>query len=270
MSAIDVFPRRPVRLTMYRTSLWSRTWRTVAFLVFMAVFIADAIYCVPDLFDDLTLGATAVRSPRALVGEGGKCETNRGLTDCAFDAIYQVGGQQMTRRLHYLAVFQSVDDHTQFEVDYDRADPTRISTSWGRGSLLINRILTQAAALAVFLLVLAWPVLELRRGLRVRRVARGIAADGKPVAARFLKVVPQRNFADVRFAWTDPLDGAERRDSTRMLPGMQPFWLDRNKETMLALAKPGVGAHLLDAKLQTINLTPAERAAVLATAPVAA
>jgi hypothetical protein len=266
MNAIDVFPRRPLKISPVGSSLWPGFVPVLAFFGFLAAIGFEIFYYNPQLIDDYRLANAAAPSPRASISPGGRCTRhNYILTDCDFTVRYSVDNKPMTQTMHYIALVQTVDDTSPLTVGYDPADPTHITTSWGR-DLLVSRIATQVVALLLLALLLFGGVYEMRRRLRARAAAAAISQDAKPIAARFLKAHPTRHVTDISFAWTDPADGMEKRGNTRMARGMRPFWLDAGKQTMLALAAPGGKAQLLDDKLRTVALTDAERQAVLRTA----
>jgi hypothetical protein len=48
---------------------------------------------------------------------------------------------------------------------------------------------------------------------------------------------------------------------------MEPFWLDAEHKTMLAIASPKGKAYLLDANFEVTNFTPEERRELMQLAP---
>ena len=89
-----------------------------------------------------------------------------------------------------------------------------------------------------------------------------MARDPRPVIADFLRAMPSKKFATVHFAWTDPETKVTRRDSTRLPGRTEPFWLNGQRKTMLALAGSDGRAHLHDQNLGPAVLTDEERAAL--------
>ncbi len=257
-NVLDVFPRRPLKLRSHGTSLRPDLWVLGVLLVFVVMMFFDFRDQMPALIDDLRLqGATP--AVQAGVGEGGKCETNRGLTTCDFSAQYRTAdGRDLERRLHYSTLFQEVDDKQPFTVRYDPRAPGHISSSWGV-RLLPNRLLAQLLALALLGLVLIGGGWEIAWRYRSRKSLQLAGAQPTPIVARFVKVHPSRGHADLRFKWTYPATGIEQEDKTRFGRGVQPFWLDAAKTQMLALASPDGHAHLLDAGLREVGLTDEER-----------
>jgi hypothetical protein len=79
---------------------------------------------------------------------------------------------------------------------------------------------------------------------------------------RFVRVAPSKKFATVHFSWTDPATNATHKDATRLPGRKEPFWLDGQRKTMLALAGPDGHAHLLDQALGPTVLSEEKRAAL--------
>jgi len=270
MSVVSTFPRRPLQLS----SLPSKRigWLPVlAYLLFGFGLVADCLYVVPPLIDDALLGASAKLARQAAVTPGGKCTVSRGvLTDCHFEVVFQPeGGQQIQKPLRYFALFQTIDDQVPFRLYYDPANPQRVSTSWGQ-DLLINRLASQVVALAIMVGSLVYFPLAYRRNLQLRRSLLAMATAPRPVVARFIRMKASRAFAMLHFTWTDPETGASHRDSSRLSATADPFWLDQEHKTLLALAGPDGRAHALDQWLRPAVLTDEERQALAQAPPTTA
>jgi hypothetical protein len=97
------------------------------------------------------------------------------------------------------------------------------------------------------------------RSLQLRKSLLAMVRAPRPAEAQFIRVRPSRDFATVYFTWTDPDTGAARRDSSRLPGTAQPFWLDRERKTFLALAGPDGHAHALDQWLGPVVLSDEER-----------
>jgi hypothetical protein len=77
-----------------------------------------------------------------------------------------------------------------------------------------------------------------------------------------VRVAPSKKFATVHFSLTDPATNATHKDATRLPGRKEPFWLDGQRKTMLALAGPDGHAHLLDQALGPTVLSEEKRAAL--------
>ncbi len=270
MSVIDVFPRRPLELTAHesarRTVFFRRVLMPAFILGVVAILVADLVYVVPDLVDDYRLATTGTLAANAGIAEGGTCQSGSVivLTSCTFDAVYgPIDGRMRKTPIVYIALFQSIDQRLPFSVRYDAAAPDHVSTSWGV-ALRTNRTLTQAGALVLFGGFAVAGALAVRGWLRRARTLRAVAREPIPSAARPLRVRPVSGGAWIDFAWSDPRTGAPRTDSPRFPAGVDPYWLDAGKTTLLALVSPDGRGYLLDMALAAVKLTESERAAVAA------
>jgi hypothetical protein len=126
--------------------------------------------------------------------------------------------------------------------------------------MLLNRIIAQITAVALVVGLLGAVALSYLSAVVTRRSLLAMASNPRPVIVDFVRVAPTKNFATVHFTWTDPETNSTRRDSTRLPGKTEPFWLDGQRNTMLALAGPNGHAHLLDQNLGPVVLTDAERA----------
>jgi hypothetical protein len=266
---LTLFPRRPIQLSRLPSAKLS--WQMIAgLLLFGGGLIADLIYIVPPIMDDMMLGSGGKPAAQATIAQGGRCSTQAILTHCSIEVFYrtEISSAELRKPLEYLALFQSIDSHVPFRVAVDPANPRRITTSWGQ-ALLVNRIITEVLAVAFLVAILAGFLLSYRRSLQLRKSLQAMASDPRPVEAQFIRVQPSRNFATVHFSWTDPAGGKARRDSSRLPGAAQPFWLDREKKTLLALAGPDGHAHALDQRLGPAVLTEQEVAAITQAMPAA-
>lgn len=262
MPVVSAFPRRPLELSSLPSKRFG--WLpALGMLLFAFGLIADLLYVVPPLVDDALLGAGGKLAQHATVAPGGRCSISRGvLTDCEFKAVFTPEGAGETHKsVRYFALFQSIDDRIPFRVYYDPSDPQRISTSWGQ-ALLVNRLVSQAVALPFLLAVLTYFPLSYRRSLQLRRSLLAMATAPRAVVAEFIRIRSSRHFATILFAWTDPESGEKRRDSSRLARTAEPFWLDRQRKRLLALAGPDGHAHALDEWLRPAVLTEEERHAL--------
>lgn len=88
-----------------------------------------------------------------------------------------------------------------------------------------------------------------------------------PIPVQFLRKYQVRDILWVYYTWIDPKTDMKRTGSTKFQMLAEPFWLDADHKTMLALAGPEGNAYLLDAKLDVTNLSPEERRAIMQLAP---
>lgn len=262
MSIVNAFPRRPLQFA-HLPSAKIGLLEFFGIVLFVGALVADLIYLVPPIFDDLALGSSGVAAPAAHIGEDSKCRTHKMIaTICDLNIEFRAGdGVSHQKSLHYLMIGESLNDAVRPRVAYDPANPDRITTSWGQ-DLIVNRVITQIAAVVLLVLLVGGFLLSYLSSLRRRRSMLAMGDDPRAVVAKFVRVRAGQKFATIHFTWTDPSTGSTRRDSSRMPGTTQPFWLDRERTTMLALAGPDRHAHLLDEDLKLVVLTDAERGAI--------
>ena len=264
MSVVDAFPRRPLKLRRLQSGRLG-LWQWIALLLFTGGMVFNAIYIVPSIYDDAVLGRSGTPALEARLGEGGKC-SRRLLVRCSFDVIYQTADRTSHRvSLQYLATFESVDTSTRLTAVYDPAKPDRISPNWGR-ELLTNRIVTNAVLVALFLSIIVFFAMNHRTSVQTQRSLEKMAKEPRAVVAKFMRNMASKRFATVFFSWADPATGAVRKGYSRFPHNLQPFWLDREHTTMLALAGPDGRAHLLDQELSLVELTDEEERRIRAAA----
>jgi hypothetical protein len=261
VSILDAFPRRPLKLA-YLPSARTGWWELLGILLFAGALIADVIYIPPSIIDDLAIGGGGTLAQQARIAEGGKCNIKAFVMICDFDVNYRTAdGANRQKSLHYLAFGTGMKDLDRLQVRYDPASPDRISANWGR-DMLINRIIAELTALALLAVAVGGVVLSYLSTFKRRRSLLAMASDPRPVVADFVRVAPSKQFATVHFTWTDPATNAAHKDATRLPGRTEPFWLDGQRKTMLALAGPDGHAHLLDQALGPAVLTDEERAAL--------
>jgi hypothetical protein len=260
MSVIDVFPKRPLRLTGYyeRLSYWSLILTCVGIAA-----MAFELYSVtPALVDDYRLHTEGTLAHQSHL-KNGSCEM-RIVNMCEFDALYKTAdGSSHTRHIELLTIFQKPDQESAFTVRYDAASPGHISTTWGF-RLLPNRTISFLVGLAFVLggiAYLAWLAINPQR---IRRKLAAIGAQPIPVEVNFVRVStpPNSKSANIFYSWIDA-SGRSLTASTEFRGTRDPFWLDAAKTKMLALTAPDGQAHLLDAALASVSLSKAERSRVI-------
>ena len=205
-SILDSFPRRPLQIRTVGTTQRLNIWAILGLLMFGGALVADVYFFAPDLVDEWRLAGGGVQARTARVGDGGECSTNRGITDCKFDALYVTSdGTRQTRRLYYLTIFEDIDTRIPFTVRYDPQSPQHISTSWGV-DLLTNRTTTQLVALLFFGAIAAWLVTEFRWRIRMRKGLEAAGRNPTPIIAHFARVATAKHHADVYFRSDRPQD----------------------------------------------------------------
>lgn len=256
MSVIDVFPKRPLQLTVVhaRPKLWS-------LLLSLAGigFLSYAIYAsTVSLLDDYRL-RTATPAVRSHLTNG-SCRMWL-VNDCDYDANYITrDGVSHTRHVELMTFFQDPDQHMRFIVRYDPASPEHVSTSWGVG-LLVNRTVTAILGWIFLLSLIPLAIWQITNPRRLQRKMDAIGAQPTPVEVTFLKAftAPRAQAPTISYSWTDSM-GKSMKASTELLCAREPFWLDAAKNKMLALVGPDGQAQLLDEKLALVSLTDQERA----------
>jgi hypothetical protein len=259
MSVIDVFPKRPLKLTAYygRPTLWTLILSCVG-----VGFLSFEIYSsTVSLLDDYRLrnGTPAIQSDLS----NGVCHMWL-VIDCEYDANYVTrDGISRTRHIETLTFFQEPDRHMPFAVRYETASPNHVSTSWGVG-LLVNRTITALLGWVFLLSLIPYTVWLVINPRRLRRKMQAIGEQPTPVEVKFLKVFanPHAPIATISYSWEDSM-GRPMKASTHLHGTREPFWLDAAKTKMLALVGPEGNAQLLDEKLALVSLTEQERARVM-------
>jgi len=261
MSVISVFPKRQLKISPVFTP--RSIWYTLAFiLALLTMWGFDFVLEIPSLVDDYRLhqGGKIADNPYL---DNGSCERQAILTRCGFDVHYRTpDGMERAKTMHYASLFGGVNQDLKFTVSYDPSSPGRVTTSWGQ-SLLKNRMITQVVVNA-FLGFLLWGVLW-ERGRHRRELQKlvGIGKNPTVVAARISKATPFEGTVTYEFSWTDFATGRTLSDQSMFAAQMDPFWLDGRRSEALAVAGPNRRAQLVDGMLQTIDLSNAERRAIL-------
>jgi hypothetical protein len=257
MSVLRAFPRRPLKL-LRAPSGRVGIGQVLGLLFFIGALVGDGFYYGSSIYDDVMLGQSGTPAQDVHLTKG-KCSSKAFIYSCDIDISYRTADRTARQAsLHYLTAFQKVDDHMPLAARYDPANPARVSASWGV-QLLTNRIVSNLALVTLVLLLIGGFAVSYRESLRLRKSLVAMARDPRPVIARFVGVRTSKKFSTVRFDWTDPSSWHTRRDSSRLAGTAQPFWLDRERTAMLALAGPDGHAHLLDEDLSQVELTEDER-----------
>jgi hypothetical protein len=256
---LAAFPQRA--LTLRRPGLLS-WWALLIGALMGGVLVADLIYIVPSMFDELRLrDAPTVAKDAQMTGRG-KCSTRLIITQCEFDLVFRdMRGEPHISHQNVVTLLSKVDTALPLELRYDAAAPHRVSSTWGR-DLLTSRVFAQALIVGMCGLVLFGVALWHREAWRERRKLAGIARRPRAMAATLVGVSHTGGDIDVRFRWADPGSGAQREDSTELEAGTEPWWLDAEHTRMLAIAGTNGRAQVLDSQLRNVVLDDAERRAL--------
>ena len=258
---VALFPRRPLQLQAIhvRSTWWTRICTVLGFL-FIGFWTVASSYSLIDEYRLHSSGTLALRSHM----ENGTCH-ERLIFDCELEAQYiTADGTRHTRSQEYFTLFQEPNTDKRFLVRYDPKSPDHISTSWG-AALLPNRT---AVSLLGWLLMIGCIyafIASIGSKGRKRRELDIIGDQPTPIDAKFFKAhaAPKSVKATIAFTWTDA-SGIAHKSSSELVSPREPFWLDSAKTRMLALAGPNNKAYLLDGRLESVSLTPQERAQLIA------
>lgn len=258
---VALFPRRPLQLQAVhvRSTWWTRICTVLGFL-FIGFWTVASSYSLIDEFRLHNSGTPALKSHM----ENGLCH-ERLIYDCELDAEYITSdGSRHTRHQEYFTLFQKPNTETRFLVRYDPKAPEHISTSWGTG-LLPNRTLVALLGYLILISCAAAFIGSIGSKSRLRRDLDAIGAQPTPIEATFLKAhaAPNSVKATIAYTWTDAM-GLAHKGANDLVSPREPFWLDATKTRMLAVAGPNNKAYLLDSRLESVSLTPQERAQLTA------
>ena len=254
----DVFAALPTRPLHARppSSMLGALWGLLGLLLFVAMLAYMLFWVAPDLVTDWQVRQNAALVHDADVSDG-KCDGRLFIEMCDVTLRAPVGSGTVVRRVHY--VFGSFDsgDFT-VNVVADPAHPEWLTTDQALDTFW-NRVLSFAAAsVAIAFLVIGGVAgtLRARRNRRAWMVAPAVAVPLQLTSVRRVRrgsVWTVKSDAGLTQRWTMP-----RRAS--------PFVLGP-ADRILGLATRGGAAIMpLDAKLRWVDLSPAERAPVLAVA----
>lgn len=255
MSSVELpFPNRAVQMPKAPFALPAAFAFTV--LIMSVLFVGLAIWQGPGLWRDIQIS----RNPQVL-GNGrvldGECSTRRGLTDCEARLVYDYNGQSYDKWVTLAFLDFSSSDY-EVDVVISRDDPELATLSLGL-DMLWNRL----AVFAGFLLLFGGGAIAmLVTALHGRAANRAASAPGR------LAAMPV-NIAGINGRYVSYADPAKPRRMlrTRLEAGQAPLWaVDEAGKTMGVAVKAEHVALpiLLDAGLERLDLSAAEREAALA------
>ncbi|WP_424814411.1 hypothetical protein [Roseococcus sp. YIM B11640] len=250
----QAFPRRPLRLTAP-----IETWRAwivgiLGALLFGGAFAAMSFEAIPGLISDHEIRATAQPMPKTRI-QSGRCKVRLLLlNDCEVTlSVPQDRGAPVRRTVHYLFVEPSFGNRDAMAMG-DPARPELATTDLGLDRFW-NRVMTLGGMLAVSAaLALGCLMLPILAGRQKRALARLSRVQLEPVPARVQ--MAQR-------VWNVTPVGGGKVSKWNLGSKGEPFVMDPAGGIVLAVSPVGGGdVFPLDEKLQWIELTDAERAAL--------
>jgi hypothetical protein len=135
--------------------------------------------------------------------------------------------------------------------------------AWG-AAMLVNRTLTQAFLTGGALCFLLGGVAGQISCISIKCKHRALRHNFPVVATCDLESQPMRGPRErlLRFTWTDPQTHLACKDSTIFSWVVEPFWLNRGRTKILAVASSSGRGDALDWNLNEIVLTDDERAVI--------
>ncbi|WP_375451660.1 hypothetical protein [uncultured Devosia sp.] len=266
----NAFPTRPVQIA--KSGINSPLGSVAFALILFGLLIAGALWVGPNLTRDFIIQADPVEVPEADISNG-ECSTYRGIvTSCGADIAYEIKGKSVTASLSYLFLDPSNSDY-EVSVIRSASHPSMATLSLGLDMLWNRAIVAGAIALAL-----------LAGGLALLRTARGAARFQRslsepvelvPVAAT-VSIARKLLFGllGTTYSVKYTLDGKKYLNAHSGFRGKErPFVLGLDgKKTVLLAAIPRRGGMLilLDAALNRVEFTDAEREAIGAAMAAAA
>ncbi len=251
------FPARPLKLSVPGTGIGG--WLMVLLVVGIAMgifgFAGRGLF--PDIYDDYRISGTA-RPIRGHVE--GKCTGRLILQACDLTLTYRIGGQSYRRSQHY-GLFSMTDHDVMVMVDPDY--PERATTDFGLDQLW-NRVAFFLGMIGLGFAVLCGAMIMVRNAWRNGRIKAEL--NNRQLFPTTLPVVKTHDSV----VETRKADGSVRK---WMLGGkLVPLLLrDAAQQThvlAVAAAPDGSGVvYPLDRNLKALNLSKAEREAVLNALP---
>jgi hypothetical protein len=280
-------PRRPLTLGKSAKSLGAQILAFLGFLLFGGLAGWQIAENLPDLINDTTIGANA--APVAGSWGGWNCTIHRHvLASCTVElhwpdaapgpaagaapgggkgAVRPVaapaGGQQLYRAVPMM-FFGSPDRNAPLSVLRDPANPTRISSTLGQ-SYLTDRWITLGVIGGILIALALACLVGMIKGRRLQTARRQLAAQPNPTVVTLTKVQRAKGVATWTFSWSALGRQFQARDNL-LKPDTEPLLLDPRSGAALALTDAGGRAMLVNARATNLQLTDAERAALLGAA----
>lgn len=251
----DIFAALPTRPLHARppSSKVSALWSFLGLLLFVAMLGYMLFWVAPDIATDWQIRENAVLVRNADVSDG-KCDGRLFIEICDATLSAPVGTGTVVRRVHYVFGSFESGDFT-VSVVADPAHPQWLTTDQALDTLW-NRVLSFAAASA---LVLVLVVAGIRGGLRTRRNHRAwMSAPAVAVPLQLTSLQRVRGGS----IWTVKSDTGMVQRWT-MPRKAAPYVLGPANRILGLATRGGAAVMPLDAKLQWVDLSPAERSKVL-------
>ncbi|QEN87357.1 hypothetical protein FZC33_13925 [Labrys sp. KNU-23] len=252
MSVLDAFPTRPLRASRIGISRL-----TGCFVVLVGFAFAGGIgwWQAEDLWRDYKISRNYEIADDARISNG-ECKTRKLIfTDCSATIIAADGARNRVEMMF-------VDMHAggyETGVVRSREDPRLLTLELGVEKIT-DRILTFLAFVGGFAVLGIAGLAMLFKASRLRR------AVAKPVVMRpvVAKVLTQtRTWLNHTIKYEYSLDGKTRKATSILKKNEIPFFLDTEERQVLAVVPQTTSTPiLLDAGLETLDLTDEERAAV--------
>jgi hypothetical protein len=263
----------------------------LGFLLLGGLGIAALVNYLPPLLNDTTISANARPVPGSW--GGWNCTIHRAvLADCTIEIHYAAaapaaapaapapaagaggkdpqprpvaapgggGGGQLFRAVPMM-FFGTPDRNTPVTVLRDPNDPERIATSLGE-SYLTDRWITMVVVGGGLIALAITCLFGVITGQRTQRGRRELAAAPNPTIVTLTRVQRVRGAATWTYHWTAGATRFQHKESLAA-PVTQPQTVDANGALALALADAGGRVMLITQGLTNLELTDAERNAVL-------
>jgi hypothetical protein len=291
---LAAFPRRPLALTKPRGPLGAQILSFLGFLLFAGLGAGAAYNYLPDLINDTTIGESGVPVPGSW--GGWNCTIHRHvLASCTIEVHYPAAspaaapaatpaagadagkGAQPPARAQAPALqpraaaslyrevpmmfFGTPDRNVPVTVLRDRNNPERMATSLGE-SYLTDRWITLGVIggiLFALAIVCLWGIFHSRRMHQARRE---LVASPNPTIVTLTKVQRVKGTATWTFNWNAGAQRFQRKDNLAA-PATEPLVLDPTGGLALALTDARGRAMLITAGLTNVEVSDAERQAVL-------
>jgi hypothetical protein len=297
---LAAFPRRPLTLAKSRKPLVAQVMAFLGFLLLAGLGIAALVNYLPPLINDTTISANARPVPGSW--GGWNCTIHRAvLADCTIEIHYAAapaaapaapaqaapaptqagtggkdpqpqpqpraiaapgggGGGQLYRAVPMM-FFGTPDRNTPVTVLRDPNDPERIATSLGE-SYLTDRWITMVVVGGGLIALAIACLFGVISGQRTQRGRRELAAAPNPTIVTLTRVQRVRGAATWTYHWTAGATRFQHKESLAA-PATQPQTVDANGALALALTDAGGRVMLITQGLTNLELTDAERNAVL-------
>lgn len=256
----SAFPKRPLKL--HKTGQMPGIFSYLFGLALLGLAGFMGYLQLPGILDDWKISQNPVVVADSTI-RGGKCETQTIMfVSCEARVTYTVKSKAFERQVSFWFLDPRGND---YDVEVVRSgDRPQIATLSLGLEMLWNRILL----VTVLIGLIALSGLALFRvGWRADRV-RTLAKRELPLTPIAVTVTANKKVIGARtFAYTVPSEGRKRGEvfSARFGRKQEPFWLNSETgEALAVLQEGGTMPILLDAELESVELTPGEKHQIIA------